>query len=537
MVEQASGSYPWWETGVIYQVYPRSFQDSNGDGIGDLNGIRARLPYLKELGISAIWISPIYQSPMVDFGYDVSDYTDIHPMFGTMQDFLDLVEEIHQRRMKVILDFVPNHTSNQHPWFLQSKSSRSNPKRHWYIWSDPKPDGSPPNNWVSFFGGSAWEWDQHTGQYYLHLFAKEQPDLNWRHPDVVMNMLNALRFWLNRGVDGFRVDVIFLLIKDAMLRDDTPNPDWTPARPIVESTLHDRTSNQPEVHQIIKKMRAVIDEYDERVMIGEIYLPYKDLITYYGEQFDECHLPFNFGLIQRPFNADAIASAVNEYEKLLPRGAWPNWVLGNHDQPRIASPKRAGSNARLAQMLLLTLRGTPMMYYGDEIGMVNGQIPPDKYQDPQARNEPGIAFSRDNVRTPMQWDNSAYAGFSIVEPWLPVNRDYTRRNVAAQREEANSFFQLVKELLAIRASSVALNHGKYVFVSHGSDDVMAYLRIQGMVKLCIALNFSDEEKSVNLSSVAERARVMLSTEMDRRGETTLERLRLRPHEGVIMQVL
>jgi len=536
-MEQVSGKYPWWETGVIYQVYPRSFQDSNDDGIGDLKGIRARLPYLEDLGISAIWISPIYPSPMVDFGYDVSDYTDIHPMFGAMQDFLDLTEEIHQRGMKVILDFVPNHTSSQHPWFLQSKSRRDNPKRDWYIWSDPKPDGSPPNNWVSFFGGSAWEWDQQTGQYYLHLFAKEQPDLNWRNPDVVMNMLNVLRFWLNRGVDGFRVDVVWLLIKDALLRDDTPNPGWMPARPLIESTLHDRTANQPEVHHIIKKMRAVIDEYDERVIIGEIYLPYQELMAYYGEHFDECHLPFNFGLLSCPFRADAIASVVNEYEKYLPRDAWPNWVLGNHDQPRIASTQRAGENIRLAQMLLLTLRGTPTMYYGDEIGMVNGSIPPDKYQDPQALNEPGIAFSRDNVRTPMQWDNSPYAGFSTVEPWLPVNRDYARRNVAAQRQEPNSLFQFVKELLALRASTVALNHGKYVSVPHGCEDVIAYLRVQGAVKLCIALNFSDEEKFVNLSSVGERGRAMLSTEMDRHGDVTLERLKLRPHEGLLIQVL
>ncbi len=531
-----SGRYRWWETAVIYQIYPRSFQDSNGDGIGDLKGIQARLPYLQELGISAIWLNPIYPSPMVHIGDDIADYTDIHPMFGSMQDFLELVEAIHERRMKVILDFVPHHTSNQHPWFLQSKSRRSNPKRQWYIWSDPKPDGSPPNNWVSFLGGSAWEWDKQTRQYYLHQFAKEQPDLNWHHPDVVMNMLNAMRFWLNRGVDGFRVNAIWLLIKDAQLRDDTPNPDWTPARPILESTRHDRTANQPEVHHLIKKMRAVLDEYDERVLFGEISLPYPELMAYYGERLDECHLPFNASLMQCPFQADAIMKRVNNYESALPRDAWPNWALGNHDQPRIASAKRAGPNARLAQMLLLTLRGTPTMYYGDEIGMVNGNIPPAKYHDPQALNQPDITFSRDNVRTPMQWENSPYAGFSTVEPWLPVNRDYQTRNVAAQRETPDSLWQMVKELLAIRASSVALNHGKFVCIPHGSEDVFAYLRVQGVVKLGVALNFSEEEKYVNLSSVGEQGYVMLSTQMDRRGETSLERLKLRPHEGVIFQV-
>ncbi len=536
MMENTPGSHLWWETDIIYQIYPRSFQDSNGDGIGDLKGIRARLPYLEELGISTIWLSPIYPSPMADFGYDVSDYTDIHPLFGTMQDFLDLTEDIHQRDMKLILDFVPNHTSREHPWFLQAKSSRSHPKRNWYIWSDAKPDGSPPNNWVSYFGGSAWEWDEHTGQYYLHLFAKEQPDLNWRNPDVVMNMLNALRFWLNRGVDGFRVDVIWLMIKDALLRDDTPNPAWTPSRPIIESTLHDRTSDQPEVHHIIRKMRAVLDEYDERVLIGEIYLPYPKLMAYYGEHFDECHLPFNFGLLQCPFQVDAIADLVNQYEGLLPRGAWPNWVLGNHDQDRIASAQRAGRNARIAQMLLLTLRGTPTMYYGDEIGLVNGNIPPEKYQDPQALNEPGVARSRDPERTPMQWDDSPYAGFSTVEPWLPVNKNYMTCNVATQREEPDSFLQMVKELIAIRTSCVALHHGRYVFVPAGIGDVMTYLRIQGAVKLCIALNFSDEEKSLNFSFVGERGCVMMSTEMDRHGDVALEKLKLRPHEGVIIQV-
>ena len=529
--------FPWWETGVIYQIYPRSFQDSNGDGIGDLNGIRLRLPYLQDLGVSAIWISPIYPSPMADFGYDIADYTGIDPMFGTMQDFLDLVEDAHQRGLKVILDFVPNHTSNQHPWFLESRSGRDNPKRDWYIWRDPQPDGSPPNNWVASFGGSAWEWDARTGQYYLHSFAKEQPDLNWRHPEVVMTMLNALRFWLNRGVDGFRVDVIWMMIKDAQFRDETPNPDWTPALPLTESTRHDRASNQPEVHPIIRKMRALFDEYDQRVLIGEIYLPYPELVKYYGERLDECHLPFNFGLMNCPFTAEAVSRLAAAYEGALPKGAWPNWVLGNHDQDRIGSAKRAGQkNARLAQMLLLTLRGTPTMYYGDEIGMDNGDIPPEKYRDPQAVNEPGVGRSRDLERTPMPWDDRAYAGFSDVEPWLPVNADYATRNVAAQSQEARSLLLMVKQLLAIRQSSVALNHGRYVAVPHGMAGVMAYLRSQGAVKMLVVLNFDDAEKLLNLEMTGERGSVLLSTEMDRTGMIALDALKIRPHEGLLIQI-
>jgi alpha-glucosidase len=371
--------YPWWETGVVYQIYPRSFQDSNGDGIGDLKGIQTRLPYLQDLGITAIWISPIYPSPMVDCGYDVSDYTDIHPIFGTMADFLELLDDVHRRGLKLILDFVPNHTSDQYPWFIESRSSRDNAKRDWYIWKNAKPDGTPPNNWVSYFGGSAWEWDEPTGQYYLRLFAKEQPDLNWRHPDVVRNMLNVLRFWLERGVDGFRVDVLFGLLKDALFRDDTPNPHWTPAQPIVRSTLHDRSEGQVESHDLIRQMRAVLDEYGERVLIGEISTeyPFNRLVSYYGKLLDECHLPFNFSLTQAPFTVEAIQRLVQAYEQEVPQGAWLNWVLGNHDQDRIASVNRAGAvNARLAHMLLLTLRGTPTMYYGDEIGLSNVEIPP-----------------------------------------------------------------------------------------------------------------------------------------------------------------
>ena len=302
----------WWQRGVIYEVYPRSFQDSNGDGIGDLAGIRRRLDYLAGLGVAALWI----------------------------------------------LDFVPNHTSNQHPWFLESRSSRSNPKRDWYLWRDE------PNNWLSNFGGSGWEHDETTGQYYYHSFLKEQPDLNWRNPSVRAAMFDVLRFWFNRGVDGFRVDVMWLMIKDDEFRDNPPNPAYMPGAPSSHRLLPLYNANRPEVHELVAAMRALVDSYADRVLIGEIYLPIQQLMTYYGENLTGANLPFNFQLLQCAWSADAIAQILSDYHAALPAGAWPNWVLGNHDQPRVAS--RVGARqARVAAMLLFTLSGTLTMYYGD----------------------------------------------------------------------------------------------------------------------------------------------------------------------------
>ena len=360
--------FVWWKHGVVYQIYPRSFQDTNGDGVGDLKGIIERLDYLAWLGVDAIWISPIYPSPMADFGYDVSDYCNIDPLFGSLEDFDRLVAAAHARKIKVILDFVPNHTSERHPWFLESRASRVNPKRDWYIWRDGKPDGSPPNNWLSQFGGPAWAREARTGQYYLHSFLPEQPDLNWRNPEVRTAMYDVLRFWLDRGVDGFRVDVIWLLIKDAALRDNPPNPNYRPTEAGIHRFLQVYSADQPETHEVIAEMRSVLDRYDERVLIGEIYLPIERLVTYYGQDLRGAQLPFNFQLLHTAWTAAAVGKLVTDYEVALPPGGWPNWVLGNHDQPRIAA--RVGeAQARIAAMLLLTLRGTPTMYYGDELGI------------------------------------------------------------------------------------------------------------------------------------------------------------------------
>nr|HAQ92995.1 alpha-amylase [Afipia sp.] len=406
---------PWWKSGILYQIYPRSFQDSDGDGVGDLRGVIERLPYLRELGVDALWLSPIFPSPMEDFGYDISDYTGIDPLFGTLADFDALVAAAHDFGLKIVLDLVPNHTSDQHPWFIESRGSRDSAKRDWYIWRDPKGEGGPPNNWLSEFGGSTWEFDAHTGQYYYHAFLRSQPDLNWRNPEVRGAMHDVMRFWLRRGVDGFRVDVMWHLIKDDVLRDNPPNPDFVPGQQPYEQLIPLYSTDRPEVHDVVAELRQVIDEFDDRVLIGEIYLPPAKLVAYYGRNLAGAHLPFNFALISTPWNARAIAKLVDDYEAALPAGAWPNWVLGNHDRQRIAS--RLGTDqARVAAMLLLTLRGTPTLYYGDEIGMPQVAIAPDRVRDPWEKNVPGMGVGRDGCRTPMQWDETAYAGFSVREP-------------------------------------------------------------------------------------------------------------------------
>jgi alpha-glucosidase len=360
MIEQVTtipdSASAWWQKGVIYQIYPRSFQDSDGDGTGDINGIVSRLSHLVELGVDAIWLSPIFSSPMADFGYDVADYCGVDPMFGTMEDFDRLLSTAHGVGLKVILDFVPNHTSDQHPWFVESRSSQTNSKRDWYIWRDRKPDGGPPNNWLSEFGGPAWTLDQRTGQYYYHAYLSQQPDLNWRNPDVRAAMLDVLRFWLARGVDGFRVDAIHHLFEDEELRDNPLNPDWREGMSPARRLIRLRTADQPEVHGPIAAMRRVADEYDSRLLIGEAYLPIDRLMAYYGMNLTGFHLPFNFHLISTPWESAAVAGLIDAYERALPPGGWPNWVLGNHDRSRVAS-RLGRDQARVAAMLLLTCAG------------------------------------------------------------------------------------------------------------------------------------------------------------------------------------
>ncbi len=486
----------WWQSGAIYQIYPRSFQDTNGDGVGDLAGIERRLDYLADLGIDALWISPIFPSPMVDFGYDVSDYTGVHPMFGTLADFDRLLAAAHERDLKILLDFVPNHSSDQHPWFLESRSSRTNPKRDWYIWRDPAPDGGPPNNWISDFGGPAWEYDAATGQYYYHAMLREQPDLNWRNPDLKRAMLDAMRFWFDRGVDGFRVDILWHMIKAADFRDNPPNPDWKPGMADMHKVLQLHSTDQPEVFEIAAEMRALADSYGDKVLVGEIYLPIERLMAYYGKAGEGVHLPFNFQLIDAPWDAATLHRMVGDYEAALPKGGWPNWVLGNHDRPRIAA-RVGAAQARIAAMLLLTMRGTPTVYYGDELGLIDGVIPPDRVQDPRELREPGLGFGRDPVRTPMPWDASPHAGFTTGEPWLPLNTDWPTRNVAAETGEPGSILSLYRDLLALRRAHPALSVGDVRLLSaHGH--VLAYERVKGNQRIVIGLNLSDQPQVFDL---------------------------------------
>lgn len=525
-------SYRWWQSGIVYQVYPRSFQDGNGDGVGDLKGITSRLDYLVELGIDAVWISPIYPSPMADFGYDVSNYTDIDPMFGTLSDFDALVAAAHARGLKIVLDFVPNHTSDQHPWFIESRSSYDSPKRDWYIWRDGNADGAVPNNWISEFGGPAWTFDEATQQYYYHAFLKEQPDLNWRNKDVRVAMLAALRFWLDRGVDGFRVDAIHHLIEAEHLKDNPLNPDWregqSPARRLAR--LH--SLDQEETHDCIAEMRALADTYDDRVLIGEASLPIEQLMAYYGKQAPGFHLPFNFHLIKSPWDPQVIAALIEQYESALGGGAerWPNWVLGNHDRSRVAS--RIGpEQARVAAMLLLTLRGTPTIYQGEEIGMADVPIPTQAVRDPWEKNVPGLGLGRDPERTPMQWDASDNAGFTRGEPWLPLSADRKTVNVAVERVDPASMFSLYRRLIDLRRKEPALSIGVHV-KAEAIGDVLTYRRLHDGRWITVALNFSAEPRV--LARRPEAHEVLMSTRLDRSETLNGDVVSLRANEGLVM---
>lgn len=538
--EAGSLRAPWWKTGVIYQVYPRSFQDANGDGIGDLQGILERLDYLNDgteasLGIDAIWLNPIYPSPMADFGYDISNYCDVHGIFGDMATFDSLLQGCHARGIKVILDFVPNHSSNQHPWFLESRSDRRNPKRDWYIWRNPRPDGSLPNNWGSNFGGPAWEWDDGTRQYYYHQFLKQQPDLNWRNPQVRQAMFDVLRFWLDRGVDGFRMDVVGMILKHPAMPDQPPDPAASgslPANDLYNRQLHLYDQDQVEVHELIREMRGLLDDYKDRCAIGEVWYELPRWVRYYGEEGNELHLPFNFRLIDVPWQAASIRQAVNELEEALPSFAWPNYVLGNHDCPRLAS--RIGrEQTRLAAMLLLTLRGTPTLYYGDEIGLENGSISADRMQDPWGLRL-GAGHNRDVCRTPMQWDTSPHAGFTSGEPWLPVSVNYPTHNVYQYHQDPGSLLNLYRRLIWLRRCSPVLQLGSYQPFEINTPDSYIYIRQIDSERWLIALNFGDRPAIVRVNSG--KVNVLLSTCMDRRGSEPGNRLELRGHEGVIAQI-
>ena len=488
MSKPRSTSQPWWQSAVVYQVYPRSFQDSGHDGVGDLPGLTRRLEYLAWLGVDALWISPFYPSPMEDFGYDITDYCGVDALFGTLADFDALVARAHDLGLRIILDFVPNHTSWQHPWFQAARSSRDHPRRDWYLWRDPGPSGGPPNNWRSVTGRSAWTLDVGSGQYYLHSFLPQQPDLNWRHPAVKAALFETMRFWMGRGVDGLRVDMIDFLLKDGALRGE-PDPNY--AFPMAKYHL-----NRPETLDLLLELRAVNDEFPDRVLIGEIvpHLPVAQVLAYYGPAGERLHLPFNFALLDAAFTAPGLRRVIGEYDAALPPHAWPNYTLGNHDQPRLAS--RFGSaGARLAALLLLTLRGTPFLYYGDELGLPDTPVSSDQMQDPWEQVQPGAG--RDPQRAPMPWDASSNGGFSPTTPWLPLAANHRYLSVETQQQTPSSLLSLYRALLQLRRRHPALLVGEFELLGGVPDAVLTYTR-RATDTLLIALNFSEFPQHVSL---------------------------------------
>lgn len=535
--------YLWWKHGIVYQIYPRSFQDANADGIGDLQGVIDRLDYLNDgtpdsLGIDAIWFSPTFPSPMADFGYDVSDYEDVHPDFGSLAVMDRLIEEAHRRGIRVMLDFVPNHSSSQHPWFLESRSSRDHPKRDWYIWRDAKPDGSPPNNWIAAFGGPAWEWDQKTQQYYLHSFLVQQPDLNWRNPEVEHRMHEVLRFWLRRGIDGFRIDVMDRVVKDPDLRDNPPQPDPR-FRALAQTAMqiHTQDQNWPDIIDVVRRIRTVMDEFPERMTVGEVFGPPEQIVKYYGtDGRDGLSLAFNFPFVRiwdNRWTAEHIRKVVDGFEAALTPGAWPNYVFGNHDVDRLISRVNADGHgqerARVAALLLLTLRGTPFIYYGEELGMENCDVPEHQLQDP-ARF---FARGRDPERTPMQWTRNG--GFSDATPWLPYSN--LDRNVAAEAKDPASLLSLYRRLIWFRRSSDALRFGDYHALDGVPAGIFAYTRTSGADSLLTVLNFTNDPVSFDLPSAVRVAEFVLGTHVEPpAGAGRAQAVALAPNEGRLLRL-
>jgi alpha-glucosidase len=494
----------WWKHAVIYEIYPRSFQDSDGDGIGDIKGITSRLDYLEDLGINAIWITPMYPSPGVDYGYDISDYTAIDPVYGTMEDFDRLVAEAQKHNIRVIMDYVINHTSDQHAWFKESASSKTNPKRDWYIWRDGKGPGLPPNNWQSWFGHSAWTLDPKTNQYYYHYFYTQQPDLNWRNPEVHKAMDGVLEFWMNHGVAGFRIDAVSRLFEDPGLHDDPYLPGYNVYGD--RNIEHKYTDNLPEVHDVLKEVRRVVDHYPgDPVLVTEADEPnIEELTKMYGSG-DEVQLPMDFQIADvNELSATRFRNLFNQVEKNSAHGQ-PEYFFSNHDQPRqwdrYGDGKHNEQIAKLMAALLLATRGTPQMYYGEELGMrTTDPARIEDVHDPIGKIGWPKEKGRDGERTPMQWDGSAEAGFTTsAKPWLPVPPSATQYNVEAERKDPDSIFNWYKRLLALRKSEPALRDGSYESVNDTDPNVFAFLRRSGDSTVLVALNFTAKAQTVQLA--------------------------------------
>jgi alpha-glucosidase len=527
----------WSDVNGIYQIYPRSFKDSNGDGVGDLAGITEMLAYIKgepdSLGVDAVWISPFYRSPMADFGYDVADYYSVDPLFGDLEDFKVLMTEAHNRNIKVMIDYVPNHTSDEHPWFIASRSSRDNDKRDWYVWHDPQPDGSPPNNWLSAFGGSAWQFDETTHQYYLHSFLTKQPDLNWHNKEVRRAMTDVLRFWLDMGVDGIRADAVRWIAKDSQLRDNPPNPDY---REGIDDPYHaqiQRYSRYAEpLFAHLKEMSDVIEAYPDRIILFEDYLDKylsgEDQFAHFYAVNPEVAAPFNFGGLDISYSARDYSTFINTFQKFVGNKLRPFYCFTNHDMPRLVS-RLGREQARLVGMLLLALPGIPVVYYGDELGMENVMIPSELTQDPFEKQNPGLGLGRDPQRTPMQWSGERWAGFGTAKPWLPISRNYKEVNVAVESGDASSFLAMYRTLLELRRTS-ALRIGEYEKWKGSNDQVFGFYRTSIYEKLLVLCNMSDDKAIC----VDVEGKAIFSTHGSVEMTKTSSVL-LYPHQGVIIR--
>lgn len=530
-----SDERPWWQEAVIYQIYPLSFADSNQDGYGDLRGITDRLPYLSDtLGVDAIWISPFFRSPMRDWGYDVSDHTAVDPLFGDLDDAVALIERAHRLGLRVVVDYVINHTSDQHRWFAESRSRPDNPKRDWYVWRDGR-DGGPPNNWLSIFGGPAWTHDASTGQWYRHTFLSTQPDLNWRNPEVADAMMDVVRFWLDLGVDGLRVDAAHHMMKDPLERDNPPAPPEheTPWKSMGEYDrwLHLYDAGHPDVHDVHRRFRSVVDSYEKDVLtVGEMHIfDMPEWASYYGAQLDEFTMPFNFHLMAADWDAASVRAAVESVMWNVPERAWTNWTMGNHDETRLASRLPAGQE-RNAATLILTLRGIPFLYYGDELGM-REHVTEAASRDPWGRNVEGL--SRDGARTPMQWSPEPQAGFTgaDVTPWLPVSPSSREVNVETELDDETSTLNMYRRLIALRGASPALRIGTFESDPASTDDVYIYSRRHEGTTMTVAVNFEDEARSVSLGD----GEVVFSNVDPERAEKVSGSLDLAPAEAVIVK--
>ncbi len=528
----------WTSNAVIYQIYPRSFRDSDGNGIGDIGGIIEKIPYLTELGVDAVWLSPIYKSPQKDFGYDVEDYLDIDPIFGDINLFDKLVSKLHENGIKIIMDFIPNHTSSKHPWFVESKSNKENPKRDWYIWRDGK-ENKPPNNWESVFGGSAWTFDESTNQYYFHAFDQQQPDLNFRNPDVKEAVLNIMRYWLERGVDGFRTDAVDFLFEEEHLKDEPLNPEYSPgfAEYTDRRLLHIYTKKLPESIDLLKDFAHVVQEYEDRFLTTEpdpSTSALDEIMKMYKTVDWHSYHPFNFSLINLPWLAAPHKEYIDEYEQRLDDHYIPCYVTGNHDKPRVIT--RIGPRqARNAALLLLTLRGNAFVYNGEEIGMSNRIIPKKFQTDTYDLRSPGLGLGRNGERTPMQWDDSTHAGFTDGQPWLPVALNYKKTNVEFERLDPKSFFNLYKNLITLKKSHPALSQGEYIPIDSPAENVFAYVRKHKETSLLILVNFDNSPKKIAMNY---SGKVVINTFLDKKAGNLIDlsNFTLRADEGIVISI-